>query len=399
MKREHFQDEKMKSQRNRPVRVLLAAPSLDILGGQSRQAATLRQWFSQDPELNVSYVPHNPRLPGPLRLLQQIKYVRTVVTSLWYWGLLLVHVRRCDVLHVFSASYYSYLLSVMPALLIAKLYGKKSVLNYRSGEAEDHLQNWPITAAPTMKWATVIAVQSGFLRDVFARFGLKATVLPSSVNLERFHFRHRKPLQPIFLSNRLLEPLYNVACIIRAFELIQRRHPEARLIVAGDGTERGNLENIVSGAGLQNVEFVGRVEYEKMPELYEQADIYLNAPNLDNLPSSILESYAAGLPVVTTEAGGIPYILKHEATGILVGLNDHVGMAMGAMRLLKDQAFAEQLIQNALEESEKYSAANERRSWRELYKKLLNNDFPPEGAKAVSRAVEREKKNETATIS
>ncbi|MBI3231469.1 MAG: hypothetical protein HYZ51_00070 [Candidatus Doudnabacteria bacterium] len=87
----------MKTKSKDVLRILIAAPSLDILGGQSRQAAVLLNWFKQEPGLEVSFVPHNPRLPGPLRFLQKIKYVRTVVTSLWYWGLLLIHIRHCDV--------------------------------------------------------------------------------------------------------------------------------------------------------------------------------------------------------------------------------------------------------------------------------------------------------------
>lgn len=389
MTNEQFQHSKKKSEKGAKLRVLIAAPSLDILGGQSRQAALLLSWFREEPKLEVSFVPHNPRLPGPLKLLQRIKYVRTVVTSLWYWGLLLIHIRKCDVLHAFSASYYSYLLSVMPALLIAKLYGKKSVLNYRSGEADDHLTNWPRTAKPTMLWANTIAVQSGYLKEVFGRFKLKAQIVPSSINLERFHFRDRNPLQPVFLSNRLHEPLYNIPCILRAFGLIQRRYPDARLIVAGDGTERANLENLVATLGLQGVEFVGRVEYDEMPALYDRADIYLNAPNLDNMPSSILESYAAGMPVVTTDAGGIPFILWHEETGLLVGLDDHVGMAMNAMRLLEDQSLANRLVKRAHQECIKYAAATERRSWIELYKRLVNQELRTEGAQAALTAAER----------
>lgn len=389
MKQEMFPKSKPHSGNDAPLRVLIAAPSLDILGGQSRQAAMLLGWFSREPGLKVSFVPHNPRLPDALRWLQKIKYVRTVVTSLWYWGLLLVHIRRCDVLHAFSASYYSYMLSVMPALLIARLYGKKSVLNYRSGEAEDHLANWPITARPTMKWANAIAVQSGYLKEVFARFDLKALIIPSSVNLVRFHFRERTPLRPVFLSNRLLEPLYNVGCILRAFGLIQRRFPEARLIVAGEGTERANLESLAKALELTGVEFVGGIEYEDMPALYDSADIYLNSPSLDNLPSSILEAYAAGLPVVTTDAGGIPYILWHEETGLLVGLNDYAGMALNAIRLLEDQQFARRLIHRASQECVKYSAEIELNSWIELYKKLVHEQALSENAQTALTAAER----------
>lgn len=373
----------------RPLRILVAGPSLDILGGQSRQAALLCDWLGKQPGMTVSFVPHNPRLPGMLRYLQRIKYVRTVVTSLWYWALLLIRVRRCDVLHVFSASYYSYLLSAMPALLAAKLWRKKSVLNYHSGEAEDHLTNWPLTARPTMKWASTIVVQSGYLKDVFARFGLAATIIPSSVNLERFRFRQRKPLRPVFLSNRLLEPLYNVACIVRAFAVIQRSQPDARLIIAGDGIERSELEELVSSLGLRGVEFIGRVEYARMPAVYDSADIYLNSPNLDNFPNSIMESFAAGLPVVTTNAGGIPYLISHGETGLLGGVGDHQAMAENALRLLGDAGLAERISIQALKECDKYSADVERLSWIEIYQKLVKVGPSSESSQATLTTVER----------
>ena len=122
------------------IRVCIVAPSLDILGGQSRQAVRLLTGLNREPTLAVDFIPHNPRLPGVLRELQSIKYVRTAVTTLFYCGILLARLRRYDVVQVFSAAYYSYLLSALPAVLIAKLYGKPIILNYRSGEAEDHLR-------------------------------------------------------------------------------------------------------------------------------------------------------------------------------------------------------------------------------------------------------------------
>src|SRR5215218_1031818 len=158
------------------LRVLVVAPSLDILGGQSRQAVRLMEGLTREPELEVSFLPHNPRLPGILRSLQRIKYVRTIVTTLYYIALLLWRVRKYDIIHIFCASYYSYSLSAIPALAISKLYGKKSILNYRSGEAEHHLKTWR-TAVPTIRWASEVVVPSGYLVDVFARYGLRARAI------------------------------------------------------------------------------------------------------------------------------------------------------------------------------------------------------------------------------
>src|SRR5688572_15790051 len=89
------------------IRVCIVAPSLDILGGQSRQAALLLAGLRDEPTLEVDFIPHNPRLPGVLRKLQTIKYVRTLATTLCYWGMLLVRIPKYDVIHLFSAAYYS----------------------------------------------------------------------------------------------------------------------------------------------------------------------------------------------------------------------------------------------------------------------------------------------------
>src|SRR6185369_1908134 len=116
------------------LRVLIVAPTFGILGGQSVQAARLLDHLREEPSLRVGFLPINPRLPGVLGSLQRIKYVRTVVTSIAYGLSLLVQVRRYDVIHVFSASYFSFVLAPTPAILIAKLYRRKVLLNYHSGE-------------------------------------------------------------------------------------------------------------------------------------------------------------------------------------------------------------------------------------------------------------------------
>jgi len=352
------------------VRVLIAAPSLDILGGQSRQAIRLMNGLKREADLEIGFLPHNPRLPGFLRALQKVKYVRTVSTTLFYLVLLLLRVRKYDIIHVFSASYYSYSLSAAPALFIARLFGKKSILNYRSGEAEDHLATWK-SAVPSIRMADQIVVPSGYLVDVFARFGLRARAINNIVELDRFTFRERSPLRPIFLTSRLLEPLYNVPCVLRAFAIIQQNYPEARLTVAADGFLRAELEQLARDLKLQNCEFIGFVSFDDMPALYDAADIYLSATSIDNMPSSITESMACGLNVVTTDGGGaIPYIMTHEVTGLIVNSDDHEALAREALRLLDDNDFALQLAHNAHQASKKFTWPYIRDEWLDLYRKL-----------------------------
>ena len=358
----------------RRVRVLMVGPSLDILGGQAVQASRLLARLRSEPELEVDLLPVNPRLPGVLRKLQAIKYVRTLVTELYYLATLLARVRRYDVIHIFSASYTSFVLAPTPAILVAKLYGKKTVLNYRSGHLEDHLLRWPRTAPATMRLVDEIVTPSGYLVDVFAKFNLRARAIFNIVELEQFRYRRRGRLRPVFLSNRNFEWLYNVSCVLRAFALIQRRHPEARLTVAGYGPQRAELEQLAVELNLRQVEFVGRVPSERMFDLLDAADIYLNAPDVDNMPNSVLEAYAAGLPVVTTDAGGIPYIVRDGETGLMVRRNDADALAEAALRLLDDEQLATALAHNAHAECARYSWSNVRGEWLKLYRTLARGE-------------------------
>lgn len=358
-----------KDTKNR-IRVLVVAPSLDIVGGQSRQAVRLMEGLKDEADLEISFLPHNPRLPGILRSFQSIKYVRTVVTTLLYVVLLLWRVRKYDIIHVFSASYYSYSLCALPALAVARLFGKKSILNHRSGEAEDHLENWK-TAVPTIRWADKIVVPSGYLVDVFARYGLRARAIYNIVELHRFSFRERHPLRPVFLTSRLLEPLYNVPCVLRAFAIIQERYPDATLTIAADGWLRADLETLARELKLRNTQFIGFVPFEDMPALYDSADIYLSATSIDNMPSSITESMACGLNVVTTDGGGaIPYIMTNEVTGLIVDRDDHEALAAAAIRLLNDNELALKLVRNAHESSKKFTWSHIRGEWLNLYREL-----------------------------
>lgn len=343
---------------------------MDILGGQAVVLERLRARLSTVPGVEVTFLPVNPRLPGPLGALQRVKYVRTIATSVAYVASLVGTLWRTDVVHAFSASYWSFLLAPVPAMLVGRLFGRRVVLNYHSGEADDHLATWR-SAVPLARLAHRIVVPSAYLVDVFARHGLAAESIHNFVEVERIAWRPRAELRPRFLSNRNLEPLYNVACSIRAFARVQAAVPHAELVVAGDGSERAALEALVAELRLANVTFTGRVPHERMAALYDAADVYLNSPDIDNMPSSVIEAYAAGIPVVTSDAGGIPYILRHEETGMLAPRGDDAALAAAALRLLRDPALVHRITTQARAELEAhYVWPAVRDAWLALYERL-----------------------------
>ena len=354
------------------LRVLIVAPSFSILGGQSVQAARLLERLGHEPSLEVAFLPINPRLPGVLSQLQKIKYVRTFVTSIAYGLSLLLRVYKYDVIHVFSASYFSFVLAPTPAILIGRLYRRKILLNYHSGEAEDHLRRWRRSSIPTIRLVDSVVVPSEYLVRVFASFGLKATAIYNLVDTSRFRFRERSPLLPVFLSNRNLESHYGVDRVLRAFAMIQERIPEASLTVAGDGSQSRTLKALAQDLNLRKTSFVGQIDPGSIADVYDAADIFMNGSEIDNQPLSILEAFSCGLPVVTTDAGGIPDIVQDKRTGMVVPRGDSDEIAKRAITLLNDPVLAKQIVEQARQECFKYSWEAVRAAWLNAYHGLVN---------------------------
>jgi glycosyltransferase involved in cell wall biosynthesis len=351
--------------KNAKIKVALVAPSLKNVGGQSIQAGRLLDAFRTDEKVELEFIPNDPATP-----FQNVKFLRTIFASIKFWFLLFGKIPKTDVVHIFSSGTTSYIISTLPPLFIAKLFGKKTILHYHTGEAEAHLAHWKLTAKPTMKRFDEIVVPSQFLVDVFEKFDLKVKAIFNFVDGKRFVFRPRKPLLPVFLSNRNFEPHYNVGDVLRAFRVIQDRFPEARLLVAGYGSEEAKLKELALELKLENTEFLGRIAHERMPEIYAKADIYLNSSVVDNMPLSIIEAFSCGLPVVSTNAGGISYICENGETALLVDKNDYEALAREAVSVLDDGELAQKIINNARRECEKYSPENVRGRWLEIYQNL-----------------------------
>ncbi len=357
----------------RPVRVLLIAPSLDIVGGQAVQADRLLRALRGEPSVEVVFLPINPKAPWPLGPLQKIKYLRTVVTTACYLLKLIPLARRADVLHVFAATGPSFFMHPVPALLVAKSFGKKTILNFHDGRAGSYLARWPGFAAWVSRFNEVVT-PSEYLVEVFAHHGVRARSIVNQIDVEKFAFRKRPKPCPVFLHNRALEPLYNVACTLRAFALIQQRYPAASLTVAHDGPLRGELERLAQELGLRNVRFLGFISGDDTLRVLQEADIYLTSPDIDNMPVSLLECFAAGLPVVATRAGGIPWMVEDGRTGLLVDCGDYEALARAAMRLIEEPDLCLRLTEAARAECSKYGWVTAGQAWLKSYRELANRE-------------------------
>lgn len=368
----------MGSNRITRPRIAMVAPSLGILGGQAVQAKVLADHLRVD-GFEVQLVPINPPFPRGAGWLKRLRYIRTVANESLYLPTLR-KLRSADVVHVASASYWSFLLAPLPAIVAARRWGKPILLNYHSGEAEDHLANWGSLVHPWLKMVNKIVVPSVYLRDVFARHGYQAEVIHNVIDTGLYRYRERRPLLPEFLSVRNFEPHYGVEHTLVAFAMIQTVFPAASLTIAGQGPQEAELKHLAQALGLRNVRFIGAVDPASMSDLYDRHSIFLNSSFVDNQPLSVLEAMASGMPVISTPVGDIPNMVEDGESGTLVPVADPAAMAKAATLLLDQHERAVLMAQRAKESLMLYDWSKVGPAWSETYRRLASASSNREAA-------------------
>jgi len=210
------------------LRVAIVAPSLRYVGGQAVQADLLLRLWRGDPDLEMSFIAVDPPLPRLFAWTEGIPGLRTILREPIYLLHLWRGLRDIDIVHIFAASYWSFLLAPAPAWLFARLRGKKALINYRSGEARDHLRRFR-SGSFVLSRVDEIVAPSGYLVDVFHEFGLNAMVVPNVVDLSQFHYRERNPLRPHLVCTRGFSAYFSVDVVVRAFAEVKKAYPGAKL--------------------------------------------------------------------------------------------------------------------------------------------------------------------------
>lgn len=226
---------------------------------------------------------------------------------------LLCQARRYDILHIHACSYWGMVPAVM-GVIAGKLWRKRIIITYHGGGAEEYFVKH---AAFVRRWlgrTDEVIVLSEFLKEIFDQYDIPCVVIPNIVvlqpQIERTH-----DIAPRFISIRHLEPLYNIPCILHAYEQVLKVYPDATLDILGQGGQREELEAYVQEHQLTGVTFVGQVPNKQIYDYLAKADIMLSAPKIDNMPVSLLEAMNAGLLVISSRVGGVPYMIN-EVKGI-----------------------------------------------------------------------------------
>lgn len=210
------------------------------------------------------------------------------------------------------------------------------------GNLEGRLKNSAKSAYTLFHKAFVNVAPSGFMEALFTRYGYQnLTYIPNPLEVSAYPFKQRAGVRCKLLWVRSFAGLYNPLMALKVVQALENYGYKPELCMVGPDKD-GSLQQCTTYAekhGL-NVTFTGRLPKNEWIDLSKEYDIFINTTTVDNTPLSVLEAMALGLPVVSTNVGGMPYMVTDKETGFLVGSDDVAGMAQKIVTLLNNPEMA-----------------------------------------------------------
>lgn len=357
-------------------RLCIVGPLPPPSGGMANQCEQLLRLLRAEAapvELVRTNAPYRPAWVGRLPVVRALARLVPYLQALWRAA------GHAQVMHVLANSGWAWHLFAAPALAIARLRGTAVIVNYRGGHAETFFATAPGHVLRALARAELRVTPSRYLERVFQQHGLQAQVIPNIIDLTRFTRRPPRPFgdAPHLLVARNLEAIYDIPTALHTLALVRQRFAGARMTVAGSGPELAALQALAGRLGLAScVHFAGRIDNAQMPDLYARADLALNPSTVDNMPNSLLEAFASGVPLVSTQAGGIPDVARDGVDALLVPVGDAQAMAHAACALLADRMLVQRVTDAAHQAVQAYAWPAVKLQWLQAYRHVAGMAGP-----------------------
>ncbi|WP_353777914.1 glycosyltransferase [Winogradskyella sp. 3972H.M.0a.05] len=209
-----------------------------------------------------------------------------------------------------------------------------------------------------------------YLLESFKKFGYKnVAFIPNTIEIKNYKYFERTDKSIKLLWVRSFSKIYNPSMAIHVLKLLKESNYDASLCMVGPDSD-GSLSEVKDlAASLDlDVEFTGKLAKEKWIELSENYNIFINTTNFDNMPVSVIEAMALGLPIVSTNVGGIPYLIENGADGLLVEPNNPEIMVDAVISIIEDESLRKRLAANAREKVEQFDWDIVKKQWFEVLK-------------------------------
>jgi glycosyltransferase involved in cell wall biosynthesis len=269
----------------------------------------------------------------------------------------------------------AFLWSFLSAGLL-KLLRKPFILTLHGGNLPAFAAQHPQAIKRLLTWADAVVAPSDYLKQKLSEYRSDIKVIPNGLDICNYHFRLRENPEPKPVWLRAFHKIYNPSLAPQVIKLLKSKHIDVHLLMVGPDKGDGSLQDMLSTAHnleVQNqIEVIQGVPKQQVPEILMQGDIFLNTTNYDNTPVSVIEAMASGCCIVTTNVGGIPYLLEDGIDALLVPPNDPDAMANAVLRVLTESGLAEKLSVNARRKAEQFDWSIVLPQWEELFEELTH---------------------------
>ena len=284
----------------------------------------------------------------------------------------------CDLILIDTYStlnfYYAFFSSIL-----SRLFKIPYILILRGGNLENRLKFSRIFSNILFENASRLIAPSIFLKYIFKKYGYSVEVLPTPIHDDFFRIKSKQIIQPKILWVRKFHSIYNPEMAIEVLKILKDKNYDAKLTMVGpdiDGSKI-NCEKLARRFGiLDDIEFTGLIQKKNLPKYYSDNNIFINTTNVDNAPLSVLEAMASSIVVISTQVGGIKYLLN-ENNAYLVKINDPQGMAKTIIEMLKNQETALDKISNANHDALNYKWEYLKEKWIKIIKQTIDFSGKP----------------------
>ena len=211
---------------------------------------------------------------------------------------------------------------------------------------------------------------SKYLQEYFKNNGYKVKYIPNNIDLSEYEFKLRENIKPKLLYVRAFHKIYNPFMAIEVFNKLLKKYPDAELCMVGPDKD-GTLEEVKDLARsyniLEKIKITGKLAKNEWIELSKEYDIFINTTNFDNQPVSIIEAMSLGFPIISTNAGGLPYLIDNNKTGIIVNKKDISSMLKNIIKILENNHYAKELSTNAREASTEFNWIEIEKKWKNIF--------------------------------
>lgn len=258
------------------------------------------------------------------------------------------------------------------AARLGKLFKLPLIMVLHGGHLHEFIEQYPGWTKRVLNRADFLVAPSAFLAEKIGAFGYRVSQIPNVIDLERYPFRERSRIGPRLIWMRSFHEIYNPEMAIEVLVRLRRSVPHATLTMAGvDKGLEDKVKRMAEEEGVSDaVRFPGFLDAEEKVREFATADIYLNTNRIDNMPVSVIEACAFGLPVVATDVGGLPYLITHRENGLLAPNEDADAMAGAVTELLNDPDLTRRISSGARRLAERSSWKRVREEWVELFAKI-----------------------------